>query len=278
MKKRIRTYHDVDGDDRSQLLEQVGAQRARVRERLGEVRRVVAVMSGKGGVGKSHVTAGMARAAAERLDVGVLDADLEGPTVARLLDARGPVRLTPDAAEPVLGARGVRVFSMEFLLEDGEPLRWKDPGADRFLWRGTLAAGAIREFLSDVAWGPLDLLLLDLPPGAGQVADLADLVPDLAGAVAVTLPSAESYRSVRRAVRAAEDAGVRLLGMVENMSGYACDGCGETRPLFPGDAGARLAADFDVPLLARIPFTPPPAAAVPPGVGDLVARLLEILS
>lgn len=260
---RFRTYHEVQGEDRSALLGQVVAQRQRVAERLAGVKRVIGVMSGKGGVGKSYVTAGLARALGLQGSVGVLDADVNGPTVARLLGAHGPVRITDDA-HPVEGVDGVRVFSTDLLLEDDVPLRWRDPGSERFVWRGTLEAGALREFLSDVAWGVLDILLVDLPPGPAALDDLAQLVPELAGVLAVTIPSEESRRSVARSMAAAQAAGLRVLGVIENMSGYACPGCGEVHPLFPGDAGASLAEKFGVPLLGRVPFAPPAVPPVPP--------------
>ncbi len=263
MTRRLRTYHEVEGEDRSRLLEQVLEQRARVAERLRAVRRVVAVMSGKGGVGKSYVTAGLAVALADHFSdgVGVLDADLNGPTAGYLLGAHGPLRIGEDAVDPATGQQDVKVFSMDLLIGDGEPLRWREPKGERFVWRGTLEAGAVREFLSDVAWGTLDLLLIDLPPGSGQMTDLVELVPELTGVIAVTIPSEESRRSVERAVRSALEAGASVLGVIENMSGYACAGCGLTQPLFRGDAGAGLAAAFNVPLLGQVPFRPPASAA-----------------
>lgn len=257
MSSRFRTYHEVEGDDRSRLLDQVVRQRARVVERLKRVRHVVAVMSGKGGVGKSHVTAGLATMATRHLaGVGVLDADLNGPTTGRLLAAAGPLRIDGDGVAPALGRDGVRVFSSDLLLEEGQPVQWRDRGGDRFVWRGTLEVGAVREFLSDVVWGELDLLLIDLPPGASHLADVVELVPGLTGAVTVTIPTDESRRSVERAMTAARESGVRLLGVIENMSGYACASCRTTGALFPGDAGEWLAKDFDVPLLGRVPFYP----------------------
>jgi Mrp family chromosome partitioning ATPase len=114
----------------------------------------------------------------------------------------------------------------------------------------------LREFLSDVAWGERDVLLVDMPPDAGRLADLATLIGAKLSALAVTIPSDESARSVQRALNAARDTGVHIIGIVENMSGYACASCDTIGPLFVGNAGARLAAAFDVPLLARIPFTP----------------------
>lgn len=254
----FRTYAQVTGDDRSQLAAQVGAQRVRVLERLKRIRHVVAVTSGKGGVGKSYVTAELALAAAARLPggVGVADADLKSPTVARMLEARGPLTVGEDGVQPAVGRGGVRIISTDLLLEEGQPLRWKEPAAERFVWRGTLEAGAVREFLADVAWGTLDLLLIDLAPGADRLSDVAELAPGITGAVAVTLPSEESRRSVQRAMRAALDARVRLLGVIENMSGYRCPDCGTTHPLFEGTAGADLAAEFGVPLLGWVPFVP----------------------
>lgn len=252
----FRTYNEVTGKDQSGLLDQVLAQRARVTERLKAVSCVVAVVSGKGGVGKSYVTTFLARClAGTRPDrVAVLDADLHSPTAARMLDAKGPLTVTDAGIEPAMCPYGVRVMSMDLLLPEGRPLAWNDGKAERFVWRGTLETGALREFLSDVVWGPLDFLLIDMPPGADRLSDLVELVPNLAGALVVTIPSDESRRSVERAMHAAKEAGVKLLGIVENMSGYVCRGCGELGPLFAGDAGAELASAFDVPLLGKIPF------------------------
>lgn len=260
---KFRTYHQVEGEDASRLGEQVGEQRQRVQERLAPIGRVIGIMSGKGGVGKSYVTATLALGLVQRLarGVGVLDADLKGPTAARMLAASGPVRLDGEGVHPALGRDGVKVFSMDLLLEEGQPLRWNEPDHERFVWRGVLETGALREFLADVVWGPLDLLLVDLPPGAEHLENLAELVPQLTGALAVTIPSEESRRSVERAMRTALQAKVKLLGVIENMSGYACPECGRTGPLFPGEAGSALAQEFGVPLLARIPFLP---AALPP--------------
>lgn len=252
----FRGYSQLTGEDRSQLGAQVGAQRARVLERLRTIRHVVAVTSGKGGVGKSYVTAQLALAAAARLTggVGVADADLKSPTVARMLDGKGPLVVEESSVRPAIGRDGVRLMSTDLLLAEGQPLRWHEPDSERFVWRGTLEAGALREFLADVAWGALDLLLVDLAPGADRLADLAELAPGITGAVAVTLPSEESRRSVERAMRAALDAGIRLLGVIENMSGYRCPDCEAVHPLFEGNAGEELAAEFRVPLLGKVPF------------------------
>lgn len=250
-----RTYFEIEGNDRSALGAQVGRQRARVLERLRDVRQIVAVISGKGGVGKSYVTAALARSVATRGSaVGVLDADLQSPTAARLLGAAGPLHVSDDAVIPAQGADGVRVVSTDLLLDDGRPLAWRSSAGESHVWRGAAEASVLREFLADVAWGTLETLFIDMPPDAGRLADLATLLPGKLAAIAITIPSEESFRSVHRALASARDAGVPLIGIVENMSGYSCGTCDTIGPLFTGDAGDRLAAAFDIPVLARLPF------------------------
>ncbi len=277
----LRAYRDLTGADASRVGEQIDAQRAQLAERLASVRWVVAVMSGKGGVGKSHITGLLARGAAASLSngVGVLDADLASPTVAHMLGADGRLVATEAGVTPVLGANGVRVASSAFLLADDAPLRFREPNGERWIWRGTLEAGVLRDFLTGIRWGTLDLLLVDLPPGPGGVTDLAHLLPAVDGVVAVTIPSEESRRSVARTATTAREAGLRILGVVENMAGYACAACGVPGPLFPGDAGRRLASAFDVPLLGRVPFRPPDAPdATDRDAEALTERLLGVLA
>ncbi len=256
--KRIRTYHEVPADERSSLPSQVQAQRERVAVRLASVRHVVAVMSGKGGVGKSLVSAGLAAALARAgRRVGVLDADLHAPTSARMLGAsRDRLEVRDEGVVPASAPCGVRVMSSDLLLPEGAPLRWREPAEAGFVWRGALEAGMLREFLADVDWGTLDELLVDLPPGTERLSALVELVPRLAGALVVTIPSEASYRAVCRAMEAARGAGVRLLGIVENMSSRSCASCGAPSALFAGGAGERLAREAGVALLARIGFDP----------------------
>ncbi|MEJ2238575.1 MAG: P-loop NTPase [Gemmatimonadales bacterium] len=278
----FRTYFEVAGADRSRLEHELLAQRDRVATRLNTVERVVAVMSGKGGVGKSHVCAALAGGAARLVQqgVGVVDADLRSPTVSRMLDARGPLIVTDDGVSPAVAIERIRVVSMDLLIEDRQPLSWREPDGDSYLWRGAQEAGALREFLGDVAWGSLDVLLIDLPPGADGAMDLAALYPNIAGAVAVTIPSEESGRSVARTIRASLAGGVTLLGVVENMSGCTCAACGSHGPLFAGSAGDELAEEFGVPLLGKIPFRTAKTASrfTGPEEKALVERFLEVLA
>ena len=231
------------------------------------MRHVVAVVSGKGGVGKSLVSAGIATALARAgRSIGLLDADLHGPTAARMLGVRAAGLVVGEReVEPKRAASGVRVMSSDLLLAEGAPLAWREPGHDGFVWRGTLAAGMLREFLGDVAWGALDLLLVDMPPGSERLDTLAELVPGLRGAVVVTIPSDASYRAVKRAVEAARSRAIPILGVVENMAGYRCGSCRGHGPLFEGDAGDRLARETGAPLLARVPFDPAVQASVDAG-------------
>ena len=232
----MRTYHQLTDPDRSGLADQIGAQRKRVAERLAVVRRIVAVMSGKGGVGKSYVTAHLARGLARAgRSVGVLDADLNGPTIPGLL------QVPQTAQPPAIGLDGVKCISMGHFLDDGAPLAFTGPAAESFVWRGAMEASALREFLSDVAWGELDVLLLDLPPGMQRYIELCDILGNAPAVLTVTIPTPESRDAVRRAMRAAVDHGSDLLGIVENMVGRE----------YSGTAADDLSAEFGAPVLPR---------------------------
>ncbi|MGQ0601092.1 MAG: P-loop NTPase [Anaerolineales bacterium] len=253
--------------DKSNVLGQVLAQRERVAARLARVKRIIAGMSGKGGVGKSALTANLAAALAmQGRAVGVLDADIHGASAAAMLGARGQkLEITPTGVRPAIGVCDIRVMSMDLILTDDDtPVRWRHPGglaADVFVWRGSMEANALREFLSDTDWGELDYLLLDLPPGADRFDTVALLAPQLkdtitGGAIVVTIPSQVSHLVVRRAIAAAREAGAHLIGLVENMAGYA-SGAGEVvGELFPDGRGVAFANALSVPHLGSVPFYP----------------------
>jgi len=270
------------------VLGQVVAQRAAVARRLASVRRVVAIASGKGGVGKSLLTANLAAVLTSSAGrVGVLDADIHGPSAALMLGARGQrLLLGPDGARPAVGVSGVQVISMDLFLEgDDTAVRWRHYGGlaeDSFVWRGTLEANVLREFLADTDWGALDYLLIDMPPGADRFETLLRLLPELGGALLVTTSSEASVLVVRRAAAAAQQAGARILGLVENMA----------QPADPGP-GEGLAHDLGIPFLGRVPFDPelarstdagrPGVLTDPNGPGaraifDLAGRLQEVLA
>src|SRR5213596_2040240 len=173
----MKKYKDIAGDGGSNIVGQVEAQQRRLRERLATVHAVVAIVSGKGGVGKSSLTANLACGLAQSgLRVGVLDADLNGPTMAKMLGVRGQrLVLASGGVEPPRTTLGVKVMSMDLLLpSDSAPLEWNAvTQAEAHTWRGAMEASALREFLTDTNWGELDLLLLDLPPGTDRLVTLA---------------------------------------------------------------------------------------------------------
>ncbi len=245
----MKHYRDIAGDGGSNIVGQVEAQQARLGARLRDVRAIIAVVSGKGGVGKSSVTANLAGAfALAGARVGVLDADLNGPSMATMLGVRGRTLVVgADGVEPPAGALGIRVMSMDLLLAgDATPLTWDAPTqAEAHTWRGTMEANALREFLADTAWGALDVLLIDLPPGTDRLATIVGLVPALAGTVIVTIPSEISHLVVRKSITVARAAPAPVLGLVENMAG-----------MFPGAGGEALARESGVPFLGRVPFDP----------------------
>ena len=261
-------YRDIAGDGGSNVAAQVSAQAERLKTRMAGVRHAIAVMSGKGGVGKSAVTANLAAYfAREGWRVGVVDADVNGPSMAKMLGVRGhSLNIDGNGVHPALGPLDIRVISMDlFLEEDHTPVVWDGPQAETFVWRGTMEMHTLREFLTDVHWGELDILLLDLPPGTDRLATLNDLLPDLHGSVVVTIPSAVSQLIVSKSVTMARDLlRTPVIGLVENMTSYVCPTCGATHPLFAPTPQAETLAG--VPLLGRVPFDPRMAQASDKGV------------
>lgn len=257
--RSFRTYRDVDHETGSHLLEQVVAQRTRLSERLASIGTIVAVASGKGGVGKSLVTANLAIALAARgKRVGVLDADLNGPSLAKMLAvSESTLEDREGGVLPPSGLGGVRVMSMELLQGDLDaPLRWKDPGSETFLWQSSMETTALREFLSDVDWGNSDYLLVDVPPGTDKIQRLLELVPQLPVVLMVTTPSEMSRSVVARSIRLVREARITTVAVVSNMTDYLCPDCGSRHPLFRGEGGRTLAEESDLPLWAEIPFDP----------------------
>ncbi|MEX1181847.1 MAG: P-loop NTPase [Gemmatimonadota bacterium] len=288
MTRRIRTYADVRSAGGGDIVAQVEAQAARLHRRLESIAHVVVVASGKGGVGKSLITANLAAALARRgARVAVADADLNGPSAALMLGAeRGPLTVTDDGVHPASTAAGCAVMSMDLLLATADtPLRWREPADAGFVWQSTLETGALREFLADTVWGELDYLLVDLPPGTDRLARMLGLVPRPAALLLVTIPSAAAGAVVARSVTHARLAGIDDVALVSNMDGYACPGCGEATPLFDAGAGAALAQRMAVPLWATVPFDPRLGGATDAGLplvlsdpGAPAARAFETLA
>lgn len=206
---------------------------------------IVAVSSTKGGVGKSTVCVNLACALAARgLRVGLLDADVYGPSMPTMLgSAQRPEVVEGNKVKPV-DAHGIRFMSMGLLVDDTSPV----------IWRGPLVTGVLRQFLKDVHWGELDVLLVDMPPGTGDAQlTLVQQVP-LTGAVVVTTPQDVSLVDVERGVAMFRQVNAPVIGVVENMSELVCSACGHSDPIFGSGGGTLLSERFDVPLLARIPI------------------------
>jgi ATP-binding protein involved in chromosome partitioning len=238
-------------------LEDIASARRRVEDRLASVSRVIAVMSGKGGVGKSAVAVNLALALAQRgLEVGLLDADLHGPSVAKMLGLRGqPLRLTAgETLRPVPGPRGLRVQSMDFFLQGNQPLDWEGEQGEAAALRSAMEQAALADLLACTEWGSLDALIVDLAPGSDRLPAFAQWVRSGVAALAITLPTEVALLAVERSLRRAYAARVPLIGLVENFASVVCPSCGAEGPLYREAPVERLARDLAVPVVARIPF------------------------
>jgi len=181
--------------------------------------------------------------------VGVLDADIHGPSIPRLLGLTGQqVKVGPPGAFPVIGPLGMKVISIDFFLpEEKLPT----------IWRGPLKMTAIRQFLTDVVWGELDILFIDLPPGTGdEPLSIAQLLPEMDGVVIVTMPSELSKAVVQKAITFAQRLNMPIAGIVENMSGFVCPHCGNKVDIFQSGGGEKMAQETNVQFLGSIPIDP----------------------
>lgn len=217
---------------------------------LAKVKHKIAVISGKGGVGKSTVTVNLAVAFAMHgyaNRVGILDADIHGPSVPKMLGLGGQkFKTNPVGFSPVTGSLGIKVASMAFLLPSDEiPV----------IWRGPLKMKAIQQFLSEITWGELEFLFIDLPPGTGdEPLSIVELIPEMDGVVIVTAPSEVSQVVVKKAVTFAREMKIPIIGIVENMSGFICPKCGTETDIFKVGGGQKIAKDLSAPFLGSIPI------------------------
>ncbi|MFW9794998.1 MAG: Mrp/NBP35 family ATP-binding protein [Candidatus Thorarchaeota archaeon] len=221
-----------------------------VKENMRYVEHKIVVLSGKGGVGKTTVATNMAMAFASRgLRSGVLDVDIYGPNVPKLLGLEGQrPHVEHNKLLPVEGPLGLSVMSMGFLLQNSD---------DAIAWRGPLVGKAIRQFLSDVKWGELDVIVVDLPPGTGdEILSILQSIPEIDGVVIVSTPQEVAVLDARRAIRLVEKMGVPILGIIENMSEFVCPHCGESYNLFGEGVTQKAAKEFGVKHLGALPLDP----------------------
>src|SRR5213593_3492005 len=235
---------------------------ARGADLIPEVRHTIAVSSGKGGVGKSTVAVNLAVALSRTGGaVGIIDSDVYGPDVPLMLGARGRPGMFENRIIPV-EAHGLKMMSIGLLVNEREPL----------VWRGPMIHSFIQQMLRDVMWGALDYLVFDMPPGTGDAQlSLSQVIP-LSGVVMVTTPQDVALLDVRKAVAMFQRLNVPIIGVVENMSVFACPHCGERTAIFGEAGGQRIADEYGVPLLARIPLDPETRAAGDTGMPITLRR------
>jgi ATP-binding protein involved in chromosome partitioning len=232
-------------------------EREAVNRRMSQVKHRILVLSGKGGVGKSTVACYLSLSLAHAgRRVGLLDIDIHGPSIPKMLGLEGrTIQFSENAMLPVGYGKNLKVMSMGFLLMSGQ---------DAVIWRGPLKMGAIKQFVKDVEWGPLDYLVIDSPPGTGdEPLSICQLIPArhkgpvlLDGALIVTTPQELSLVDVKKSISFCRKLQMPVLGVIENMSGFVCPNCGEETQIFKSGGGKRMAAEMGVPFLGRIPIDP----------------------
>lgn len=229
-------------------------ERSRISRAMERIKHKIVVMSGKGGVGKTSVATNLAVALGRAMKVGIVDVDITGPDVPKLLGVEG-VRIegSEQGFLPAVSYNDVKVMSMAFFLAG----RGSDGKEAAVIWRGPLKMKAINQMLGEVAWGELDYLIVDLPPGTSdEPLSVAQNIPDADGAVIVTQPQEVSLLDVRKAITFARTLNMPILGIVENMSGFTCPHCGTEVDIFKKGGGEETAKELGIDFLGRIPLDP----------------------
>jgi ATP-binding protein involved in chromosome partitioning len=253
IEREVNQKSSPEPNEHSQPKRPAPQQDPKLKIKMSKIKHKIAVISGKGGVGKSTVTVNLAVAFAlqgHTDKVGVLDADIHGPCVPKMLGLKGQKLIGGPAGMlfPVTGQQGIKVVSMDFLLPSDEA---------PVIWRGPLKMKVIQQFLSDIMWGELDFLFIDLPPGTGdEPLSIMQLIPDMDGVIIVTIPSEVSQIVVKKAITFARQLGVPVIGIIENMSGFVCPECGAKIDIFKVGGGKNIAKDLSVPYLGKIPIDP----------------------
>ena len=225
-----------------------------------KVRRVIAVASGKGGVGKSFVTSMLAVAASRRgLAVGILDADITGPSIPKAFGVTGGTVQSEQGIEPAVSNGGIRIMSLNMLIED--------PSAP-VVWRGPVIAGAVKQFWTDVHWGSLDVMFVDMPPGTGDVPLTVFQSLPVDGVVVVSSPQRLVEMIVGKSVKMAQMMDKKVLGLVENMSYFTCPNCSARHHIFGESAADEIAGKFGIPNTLKLPVNPDFTKAIDAGAAE----------
>jgi len=223
---------------------------SKVTNNLRKIKHKILVLSGKGGVGKSTVSANLAVALSKKgSEVGILDVDIHGPSIPKMLGVEDKRPVTSDVSfDPVFYSPKLKVMSMGFILHD------KDSPV---IWRGPLKMTAIKQLIGDVNWGDLDYLIVDIPPGTGdEPLSIAQLIPNCDGAIIVTTPQDVALVSVRKSINFVKKMNMPVIGIIENMSGFKCPHCGKSIDIFKTGGGVKASKDFSVPFLGKVPLDP----------------------
>ena len=229
-------------------MERKGYDESKVINNLRKIKHKILVLSGKGGVGKSTVSANLAVALSKKgYEVGILDIDIHGPSIPKML---GVEDKRPDVTEkgisPVFYSPKLKVMSMGFLLQD------KDSPV---VWRGPLKMTAIKQLIGDFSWGNLDYLIVDIPPGTGdEPLSIAQLIPNCDGTIIVTTPQDVALVSVRKSINFVKKMNIPIIGIIENMSGFKCPHCGKSVDIFKTGGGLKASKDFDISFLGKVPL------------------------
>ncbi len=230
---------------RGDRQEQIGGDPWADRAPIPGIKNIVAIASGKGGVGKSTVSTNLAIALSKHVNrVGLMDSDIYGPSIHVMMGIEERPKITTDQKIIPIEKYGIRLMSMGFLIDDDAPL----------IWRGPLVMKAVEQLLHDVVWGELDILVIDLPPGTGDAQLTLVQKTPLTGAVIVTTPQEVALIDARRGLKMFQKVKTKVLGLVENMSYFVCPNCGEKAYIFGNEGGVRSAKDFNVPLLGQVPI------------------------
>jgi len=224
-------------------------ERMRMAKAMAKIKHKIVVMSGKGGVGKTTLAVNLAVTFAKEARVGIVDADVTGPDVPKILGVEGArVVPTEEGLEPASGVLDVKAVSMALVLGDRDT---------PVIWRGPLKIKALKQMLMDVKWGELDYLIIDLPPGTSdEPLSIAQEIPDADGAVVVTTPQDVALLDVRKSIAFARAVNLPVVGIIENMSGMECPHCGKSIPVFKVGGGENAARELGLPFLGRIPLDP----------------------
>lgn len=225
------------------------ADQKKINARMAQIKHKICILSGKGGVGKSTVAVNLAAALSDAgKTVGLLDVDIHGPSIPTMLGlGKRPLTSNVASVDPIY-VGNLKIMSVGFLSQDED---------EAFIWRGPMKMGVIKQFLGDVEWGELDYLIIDCPPGTGdEPLSICQLIENPSGAVIVTTPQQVASVDVRKSLTFCKKLSMPVLGIIENMSGFACPKCGEIVNIFQSGGGEKIAADFNVPFLGKLPIDP----------------------